>query len=147
MDMLHLLAAPFAACLVLAGIHCYLGLHVVTRGVIFVDLALAQFAALGGAAALLAGTDLGGKGAYALSLAFAFGGAGLFALARTRKERIPQEAVIGIAYAVASALAVLILDRTPHGGEEIKAMLLGVRSRMIPDLFMEKFWVRFLPIF
>ncbi|MEZ4600902.1 MAG: metal ABC transporter permease [Syntrophotaleaceae bacterium] len=120
-----LLAASFAACLVLAGIHCYLGLHVVLRGVIFVDLALAQIAALGGAVALLSGHEPGSVAAFGYSLAFTFVGAAVFALGRFRDERIPQEAVIGITYAVASAVAVLILDRSVHGQEEIKAMLLG----------------------
>jgi zinc/manganese transport system permease protein len=120
-----LLAAPFAACLILAGIHCYLGLHVVLRGVIFVDLALAQIAALGGAVALLAGHEPGSAAAFGYSLGFTFIGAAVFALGRFRDERIPQEALIGITYAVASAVAVLILDRSVHGQEEIKAMLLG----------------------
>lgn len=124
-DALTLLAAPFAACLILTGIHCYLGLHVVARGVIFVDLALAQVAALGGAVGLLAGHDLHGPGSYLFSLAFALLGATLFAFARFRDNRIPQEAIIGITYAVASAVAVLILDQSPHGAEELKAMLLG----------------------
>lgn len=124
-DLLQLFAAPFAACLILAGIHCYLGLHVVARGVIFVDLALAQVAALGGAVGLLAGYDLHGPGGYVFSLGFAFLGATVFAVARFRDERVPQEAIIGITYAVASAAAVLILDRSPHGTEEIKSMLLG----------------------
>jgi zinc/manganese transport system permease protein len=125
MEILHLLAAPFAACLVLAGIHCYLGLHVVSRGVIFVDLALAQVAAFGGAVALLAGFELDSGPAYFLSLVFALLGAAVFAVGRFRDERIPQEAIIGITYAVASAAAILLLDRSPHGAEEIKAMLLG----------------------
>jgi zinc/manganese transport system permease protein len=125
MDTLQLLAAPFAACLVLAGIHCYLGLHVVSRGVIFVDLALAQVAAFGGAVALLAGFELDSGPAYLLSLGFALLGAAVFAVGRFRDERIPQEAIIGITYAVASAAAILLLDRSAHGGEEIKAMLLG----------------------
>lgn len=124
-DLLQLFAAPLTACLILAGIHCYLGLHVVSRGVIFVDLALAQVAALGGAVGVLAGHDLHGQGGYVFSLGFAFLGATLFAVARFRDERIPQEAIIGITYAVASAVAILILDRSPHGTEEIKAMLLG----------------------
>lgn len=119
------LAAPFAVCLVLAGIHCYLGLHVVLRGVIFVDLALAQIAALGGAVALLAGHEPGSAAAFGYSLGFTFVGAAVFALGRFRDERIPQEALIGITYAVASAVAVLILDHSPHGQEEIKSMLLG----------------------
>jgi len=124
-DSLPLFAAPFAACLILTVIHCYLGLHVVARGVIFVDLALAQVAALGGAVGMLAGYDLHGAAGYLFSLGFALLGATLFALARFRDERVPQEAIIGITYAVTSAAAILILDRAPHGSEEIKTMLLG----------------------
>ena len=123
--MLELLAAPFAACLVLTGIHCYLGIHVVKRGVIFVDLSLAQIAAFGTTVALLAGYELNSTGSYYFSLAFTIIGAAIFAFWRFSDEKIPQEALIGIVYAVASAGAILVLDRTPHGHEEIEAMLVG----------------------
>lgn len=125
MEMLTLMAAPFAACLVLTGIHCYLGLHVLTRGVIFVDLALAQIAAFGAVLALLFGYDLSGPEAYMVSLLFTFIGAGIFALSRLREKVIPQEAIIGIVYAVFSGAAILVLDRAPHGHEAMKAMLIG----------------------
>jgi len=124
-EMINILAAPLAACLILAGIHCYLGLHVVSRGVIFVDLALAQVAALGSTLALLAGYELGSPQAYAAALAFTVIGAALFALGRFRDDVVPQEAIIGIVYAVGSAAAILILDRAPHGGEAIRSMLIG----------------------
>ncbi len=123
--MLELLLVPFAACLVLTGIHCYLGIHVVSRGVIFVDLALAQVAALGSTVALLLGYELSSPEAYWMSLSFTFLGAAVFALGRTRDKSVPQEAIIGIVYAVSSALAILVLDRAPHGEEAIKAMLVG----------------------
>jgi zinc/manganese transport system permease protein len=119
------MAAPFAACLILTGIHCYLGLHVVTRGVIFVDLALAQVAALGAAVALLFGFKLGSSHAYYFSLGFTFIGAAVFALGRFRDEKVPQEAIIGTVYAVCSATAILVLDRAPHGHEAIRSMLVG----------------------
>jgi len=124
-DMLAFMAAPFAACLILTGIHCYLGLHVVTRGVIFVDLALAQVAALGTAVALLFGFELKTPEAYYFSLGFTFVGAAVFALGRFRDEKVPQEAIIGTVYAVCSATAILVLDRAPHGHEAIRAMLVG----------------------
>ena len=124
-DVLRLLQVPFLACLVIAGIHCWLGLHVVQRGVIFVDLALAQIAALGTVIALLAGRDAHGSHAQALSLALTVLGAALFAAVRFREDQIPKEAFIGIAYAVASALAILVLDRAPGGQEEVKNMLVG----------------------
>ena len=125
MEMWTLMAAPFAACLVLTGIHCYLGLHVVTRGVIFVDLALAQIAAFGAVLMLLFGYELSGSHAYIVSLLFTFVGAGIFALSRLREKVIPQEAIIGIVYAVFSAASILVLDRAPHGHEALQAMLVG----------------------
>jgi zinc/manganese transport system permease protein len=121
--------APLLACLILSITHVYFGIHVVSRKVIFVDLALAQIAALGATYATTLGydaNDAGDKVAVALfSLAFTFVGAGLFAIARMRKERVPQEAFIGITYAAASATAVLILSKSPTGGEELKHMLVG----------------------
>src|SRR5512140_2746868 len=103
MDILVFLLAPFAASLILTGIHAYLGVHVVERGVIFVDLALAQIAALGAIVALIAGLDPHGASAYWISLGFTFFGALIFSVARSRRSHIPQEAFIGISYAVASA--------------------------------------------
>lgn len=124
-DILQIMLWPLIASLVLAGIHAYLGLHVVERGVIFVDLSLAQVAALGSAVALLAGCDLHGRGAYFFSLGFTLLGAVLFALTRSRRTRIPQEAFIGIVYAVSAAAAILIMDRLPEGAEHIKHLLVG----------------------
>jgi zinc/manganese transport system permease protein len=123
--MLDLLLVPFVACLILTGIHCYLGIHIVSRGVIFVDLSLAQMAALGSAVALLVGYELNSTEAYLVSLGFTFLSAGVFALGQTRDKSVPQEAIIGIVYAVSSAIAILVLDRAPHGEEAIKAMLVG----------------------
>ena len=94
MAILPFLLAPFLASLILTGIHAYLGVHVVERGVIFVDLALAQIAALGATIAILVGMDPHGSGSYWLSLAFTFVGAAIFAFARTRRGHIPQEAFI-----------------------------------------------------
>ncbi|OGR86962.1 MAG: ABC transporter [Elusimicrobia bacterium RIFCSPHIGHO2_02_FULL_57_9] len=124
-DILQIMLWPFIASLVLAGIHAYLGLHVVERGVIFVDLSLAQVAALGSAVALLSGYDLHGRSAYFLSLGFTLVGAGLFSVTRSRRTRIPQEALIGIVYAMSAALAILIMDRLPEGSEHIKHILVG----------------------
>src|SRR6266496_1706109 len=116
---------PFFASLILTGIHAYLGVHVVERGVIFVDLALAQIAALGATIAILIGMDPHGSGAYWLSLAFTFVGAAIFAFARTRRGHIPQEAFIGIAYAVASAGAILLMSKATGETEHLKDMLVG----------------------
>jgi len=125
--LLELLLWPFMACLVLTGIHCYLGIHVVARGVIFVDLALAQMAALGSVLVLFVPTlDPHGKEAYALSLATTLLGAALFATGRLKKQVVPQEAIIGIIYAVSSAMALLLLSKAPsHAAEETKHMLVG----------------------
>jgi zinc/manganese transport system permease protein len=124
---LSFMLIPFLACLVLSINHVYLGIHVIARKVIFVDLALAQIAALGATYALTLGYDpLGDSLKVSLfSLAFTFVGAGAFAIARMRKERVPQEAFIGIIYAAASAAAILILSKSATGGEELKHMLVG----------------------
>ena len=125
MDTLAFLAAPFVACLILTGIHAYLGVHVVERGVVFVDLALAQIAALGTTIAVLMGQDPHGNGAYWTSLCFTFLGAGVFALVKARRTRIPQEAIIGISYAVASAAAILAMSKSAQQTEHLKEMLVG----------------------
>lgn len=124
---LRWMLVPFLACLVLSINHVYLGIHVIARKVIFVDLALAQIAALGATYALTLGYDpnMDSLKISLFSLAFTFVGAGAFAIARMRKERIPQEAFIGIIYAAASAAAILILSKSATGGEELKHMLVG----------------------
>ncbi len=122
---LEIMALPFAECLVLVGIHSYLGLHVLRRQVIFVDLALAQIAALGTTIAFLFSIDPLSKGAYIFSLLATVIGAALFSLTRFRKERIPQEAIIGLVYALAAAVGILIVGRAPHGAEHIKEILTG----------------------
>ena len=128
MTILSFLAPPFVASLVIAGIHAYLGVHVVERGVIFVDLALAQIAAFGATVALLmpwSDGDPHSTAAYWTSLAFTFLGAGIFATIRSRRARIPQEAIIGISYAVASAASILALSKSSSEGEHLKDMLVG----------------------
>jgi zinc/manganese transport system permease protein len=122
---LSFLIAPFMASLILTGIHAYLGVHVVERGVIFVDLSLAQIAALGTTIAVLYGIEPHGYGAYIVSLAFTFIGAAVFSIVKTRKSRIPQEAVIGICYAVASAAAILAMSKSAEQTEHLKEMLVG----------------------
>jgi zinc/manganese transport system permease protein len=126
--ILSFLAAPFAASLILTGIHAYLGVHVVERGVIFVDLSLAQIAVLGATLALA--FEAGGHGGhsalvYWMSLGFTFVGAAVFATVRTHRSRIPQEAIIGICYAVASAASILAMSKAPSESEHLKDMLVG----------------------
>src|SRR5512140_1760644 len=127
-SMLSFLAPCFAASLILAGIHAYLGVHVVERGVIFVDLSLAQIAALGATIALLmpfSGGDPHAPSVYWVSLLFTFIGAGIFAMIRVKRARIPQEAFIGICYAVASAAAILAMSKATSESEHLKDMLVG----------------------
>src|SRR5258706_3383353 len=127
-SMLAFLAAPFVASLILTGIHAYLGVHVVERGVIFVDLSLAQIAALGATIALLmpvSGGDPHGVVVYWVSLAFTFLGAFVFSTIRSKRARIPQEAIIGICYAVASAAAILAMSKATSESEHLKDMLVG----------------------
>ncbi len=124
---------PFLACLVLTGIHVYLGLHVLARGVIFVDLALAQVAALGITVAFLAGHPIQSEAAYWYALAFTVGGATLFSVSRIRHAPIPQEAIIGVVYAVSAAAAVLVVDRAPQGSEHIKQLLVGSILTVTPS--------------
>ena len=124
-DFIVLMAAPFAACLVVVGIHTYLGLHILKRGVIFVDLALAQMAALGSTLAFLTGYDLESPAAYFFALSTTVLGAAIFSLTRMRRGEISQEAIIGIVYVVAAAAGILVLDRAPHGAEHLKTLLVG----------------------
>ena len=119
------LLAPFVASLILTGIHAYLGVHVVERGVVFVDLALAQIAALGSTVAVLYGFDPHGRGSYWTSLGFTFLGAAIFSTIRAQRARIPQEAIIGISYAVASAAAILAMSKSIAQTEHLKEMLVG----------------------
>jgi zinc/manganese transport system permease protein len=126
--ILQFLAAPFAASLILTGIHAYLGVHVVERGVIFVDLSLAQIAALGATIAVLlpfTGGDPHSPGVYWFSLSFTFLGAAIFAFVQSHKARIPQEAIIGISYAVASAAAIVAMSHSTSQAEHLKDMLVG----------------------
>src|SRR5471032_2851015 len=102
-------------CMILAGIHCYLGLHVLARGVIFVDLSLAQVAAFGATVAILFGFEHHAPPTYFISIGSTFLAAALFALARRHEKLFSQEAIIGITYALASAAVVLVVDRVAHG--------------------------------
>jgi zinc/manganese transport system permease protein len=120
-----MMAAPVAAALVLVVMHGYLGGHVVRRGVIFVDIALAQVAAFGVAVALFFGAAVGTDAAWFSGLGATFLGALLISATRTGEARIPQEASIGIIDAVFSAAMILVLKQVPHGSEEIRQLLVG----------------------
>ncbi len=126
-DLLQLMVAPFAACMVLVAMLAYLGVHVIAREVIFVDLSLAQMAALGSTLALLFGVAPDSALGYGFALAATTLGAFIFAMTRTvrARQRVPHEAIIGIVFVVASAAAILVADRAPRGGEAIKEVLVG----------------------
>ncbi len=134
-DLLALMWVPFLMCLVLTGIHAYLGIHVIAREVVFVDIALAQIAALGATAAFVFGWELETWESYAFGLGFTILGAVVLALTRTRERHVSQEAVIGVVYAVTSAAAILVADRSPHGAEHLRGMLVGsILSVRLPEL-------------
>lgn len=117
---------PLAACLVLPPLLVYLGLHVVKREVIFVDLALAQVATLGTCVALILGYHFDDRLTFWISLGVTFLGAALFSSIRTRERgRVPQEAIIGITFVVAAAGVILLLSRVAGGKEELEHLLTG----------------------
>ena len=125
LDILSFMAAPFAACLVLIGIHGYFGLHVLAREVIFIDIALAQIAALGTTVAFLLHINPESTLAYFFSLGFTLIAAAVYSFTRFKKQVIPQEAIIGISYAVAAAAALILTDKAAGGAEHVKEMLTG----------------------
>jgi zinc/manganese transport system permease protein len=128
MMLLHysFMLPALAVCLILAGIHTYFGYHIVERGVIFVDLSLSQIAALGASVGILLGWGEDAPAlSFAISLAFTLGGAVLFAFLRKSQNRAPMEALIGISYAAAMALSLLVLEKSATGTEHIKEMLVG----------------------
>lgn len=124
-EALSFLALPALACAALVAIHAYFGLHVLERNVIFVDLALAQVAALGATAAFLLGHPPQGLAAHAYALGFTVAAAALLASTRAWSGRIPQEAQIGVVYVVAAAASLLLVDRAPQGAEHIRQILTG----------------------
>lgn len=136
MTVFEILLPAFVASLILTGIHSYLGIHVVERGVIFVDLSLAQIAAFGGTVGYLAGHEMHSTGSYVYSLVFTLLGAAIFALTKSHgKTRIPQEAIIGIVYAVSAACAILVMSKATRETEHLKEMLVGnILSTPWPDL-------------
>jgi zinc/manganese transport system permease protein len=124
-EALQIMTWPFLACLLLPGLLVYMGLHIVRREIIFVDLALAQVAALGICMAILLGHDAHDWQTTAWSAAFTFVGAGVLTLTRPSGKRVPQEALIGIVYVVAAAASFLLLSRSPEGNEQLRKTLVG----------------------
>jgi zinc/manganese transport system permease protein len=130
---------PIVACVLLPWLLVYLGLHVVQRGIIFIDIAMAQMASLGICLAVLFHIDLESWTAFVIALGFTLIGAAVFSVTGKRASQIPQEAVIGISYVVAAAGAVLLLSRAAEGDEEIKNMLVGNILLVTPREVWERF--------
>src|ERR1051326_602013 len=120
MFQLPFMVQGFAAALITGALLSYLGVHVVGRGIVFVDLALGQISSLGVAFAAFIGTGL-----TSIPLIFTLAGALLMSFINIRDKRLKQEAIIGILYAFASALTVLIISKTPHGDSDIQEVLFG----------------------
>jgi zinc/manganese transport system permease protein len=130
---------PLVAALLLPWLLVYLGMHVIQRGIIFVDIAMAQLAALGVCVAVLLHLDLDGYAAFGIALSFTLIGAAVFSFTDKQGSRVPQEAVIGISYVVAAAAAVLLLSRSAEGDEEIKNMLVGNILLVTPEEVWKSF--------
>jgi zinc/manganese transport system permease protein len=139
LEAFEIMKWPLLACLLLPGLLVYLGLHIVKREIIFVDLALAQVAALGTCFGILMHYEPASWESYALSLAFTLVGAGIFTLTRTRNHRVPQEALIGIIYVVTAALGILLLSRSPEGNEELRRTLIGEVLLVTPGQVLRTF--------
>jgi len=121
MEAFNFLFYPFLGCVALILIHAYFGVHILERGIIFVDIALAQFIGIGIALSFL----FGHENSYWFSIAFAIFGAFLLALSKKIAKSVNIEAFIGVMYILSFALSILILDKSPHGEEEFKAILSG----------------------
>jgi zinc/manganese transport system permease protein len=124
-EALAFLWPPFLVAVCLVGIHAYFGIQVLARNVIFVDLALAQVAALGATVAFLLGHPAQNLATYGYSLGFTLLAAVLLAFTRAWATRVPQEALIGVIYVVAAAASILLIDRAPQGAEHLKQILTG----------------------
>ncbi len=116
---LDFLRLALVGCLLLSVTLGYLGIHVIQRRIVFVDLALAQISTVGIALAFLLDAN-----PTVLSVVFTLGGAALLSI-RTRNPRVPQEAIMGIVYAVASAVAILLISKTPHGEADVLKIFFG----------------------
>jgi zinc/manganese transport system permease protein len=123
--MIGMIFVPFLACALLTAIHGYFGLHVLRRGIIFLDIALAQLASFGAVVAAILGIEFGSLASYGISVGFTMIGAVVFTMARSTKGRIPQEAIIGIVYVVAAAASIVALSRIGGEGHHLKEMMIG----------------------
>jgi zinc/manganese transport system permease protein len=137
MEVLTFLFYPFLGCVLLILIHAYFGIHILERGIIFVDLAMAQFIALGIAVAFLMGHEGNARNLYAAL--FAILGASILSAARNIRKNVNMEAFIGVLYIFSLAASMLILDRTPHGLEEFKTILNGNILWVTPSDILKTF--------
>lgn len=125
---------PLIACMLLPPLLVYMGLHVVKREVIFVDLALAQVATMGTCFALIAGYHFDDRPTFWISLGVTFLGAALFSWTRrSQRLHVPQEAIIGITFVVAAAMVILLLSRVAGGKEELENLLTGDILNVTPS--------------
>lgn len=138
-DIIFLLKWPLIASLILPWLLVYLGIQIVQRGIIFVDLALAQTAAFGTCVAMLAGYDVHDWQTFPFSLGFTLLGASILTFTRTHKQRVPQEALIGILYVVTAAAAILVLSHSQGGKEELQRSLVGELLVVPPSEVMKTF--------
>jgi zinc/manganese transport system permease protein len=139
MELLLLMKWPLIASLILPWLLVYLGLHIVQRGVIFVDLALAQTAAFGTCVSMIAGYDVHDWQSFAFSQVFTFAGAVVLTFTRGRDQRVPQEALIGIVYVVAAAAAIVALSKSAGGHEELQRSMVGELLVVPPIEVMKTF--------
>ena len=135
-DLFELIFWPLLTTMLLTLSHVYFGMHVVSRGVIFVDLALAQVAALGTTVGLIIGLEHDDPITYLLAVVFTLLGAGLFSITRHKDHRVPQEAIIGITYVVAAAVMVLLFSKSAEGAEEMSHLLVGSILFATPTIFI-----------
>lgn len=137
MEALSFLIWPFLACLLLVLIHAYFGIHILERGIIFVDLALAQFIGVGIAISFVVGEEYG----VLLSLVFAFLGSVILALSKKAAAYVNIEAFIGVLYIFSFSAALLVLDQSPHGVEEFKTIMNGNIIWVTPREILSTFLV------
>ena len=140
-DALQFLWLPFLAAILLTAIHAYLGLHVLARQVIFVDLALAQIAALGASLAFILGYPPQSVATFAYAFSATLAGAALLAGSRRWSQRLPQESIVGIVYVVSAACTLIVVDKSPQGAEHVKQMLIGSLLTVTPADVLKLFYL------
>lgn len=137
MEALSILLYPFLACVLLIMVHAYFGVHILRRGIIFVDLSLAQFIGLGIAFSFFLGEDEGTR--LLFSVGFAVLGASILSFSRQISRFINIEAFIGVLYIFSLSASILILDITPHGLEEFKTIMNGSILWVTPGEILKTF--------